>query len=169
MNRYEVIAIVKTELADEDITAIMDRSQAIITERSGVIARIEKWGKRRLAYEIKKQRDGFYFFIDFAGDGPMVAEIERNYKIDDRILKFMTVKKEGAVTREGIDEEFAAAQAKLTQNRIETDPSASGRDEKPAGEVRVNRISPRKPATEEATPAAAPVATPVVTPAKGEE
>ncbi len=93
MNRYELIAIVKTELAEEDITAIMDRSQAIITERSGVIAKIEKWGKRRLAYEINKQKDGFYFFIDFSGDGPMVAEVERNYKIDDRILKFMTVRK----------------------------------------------------------------------------
>ena len=158
MNRYELIAIVKTELADEDITAIMDRSQAIITERSGVIAKIEKWGKRRLAYEINKQKDGFYFFIDFSGDGPMVAEVERNYKIDDRILKFMTVRKKGAVTREGIDEEFAAAQAKQTQIRIESDPSGIGKDEKPAGEVRVNRILPRKPITEEASPV----------PAKGE-
>jgi small subunit ribosomal protein S6 len=158
LNRYELIAIVKTELADEDITAIMDRSQTIITERNGVIAKIEKWGKRRLAYEINKQKDGFYIFIDFSGDGPMVAEIERNYKIDDRILKFMTVRKKGAVTREGIDEEFAAAQAKQTQIRIESDPSAIGKDEKPTGEVRVNRILPRKPITEEASPA----------PAKGE-
>ncbi len=93
MKRYEVIAIVKSDVAEDDITALIDRSQAIITDRKGVIAKVDKWGKRRLAYEIKKQKDGFYFLIDFAGDGPIVAEIERNFKIDDRILKFITVKK----------------------------------------------------------------------------
>lgn len=93
MQRYEVIAIVLANLSDEDITSIIERSQKIITDRKGVIAKIDKWGKRHLAYEIKKQKDGYYFLIDFAGDGAIVTEIERNYKIDDRILKFMTVKK----------------------------------------------------------------------------
>jgi small subunit ribosomal protein S6 len=133
LNRYEVVAIVKSDLPDEDITAIIDRSQTIITDRKGVIAKLDKWGKRRLAYEINKHKDGFYFLIDFAGDGPIVAEIERNFKIDDRILKFMTVKKEGAVTREGMDEEVAAAEVKRTQIRIESDTSASaGNDDKAA-------------------------------------
>ncbi len=115
MKRYEVIAIVKTDLAEEDLNAIIERSSNIITERKGVIAKVEKWGKRRLAYEINKQRDGFYFFIDYAGNGAVVAEMERNFKIDDRILKFMTVTKEGAVTREGMDEEVAQAEIRRTQ------------------------------------------------------
>jgi small subunit ribosomal protein S6 len=119
LQRYEVIAIVLTSVTDEDITALIERSQTIITDRKGVIAKIDKWGKRRLAYEINKQRDGYYFLIDFAGDGPIVAEIERNYKIDDRILKFMTVKKEGAATREGIEKEIADAEAKRTQASAE--------------------------------------------------
>jgi len=150
LKRYEVVAIVKSDLAEEDITAIIERSQTIITDRKGIIAKVDKWGKRRLAYEINKQKDGFYFLIDFAGDGPIVAEIERNFKIDDRILKFMTVKKEGAVTREGMDQEVAAAETKRTQIRIESDPSAST-EEKPAqqgdrtaGEVKPNRPSTRK-------------------------
>ena len=119
MQRYEVIGIVLTSVTDEDITALIERSQTIITDRKGVIAKIDKWGKRRLAYEINKQRDGYYFLIDFAGDGPIVTEIERNYKIDDRILKFMTVKKEGAATREGIEKEIADAEAKRTQASAE--------------------------------------------------
>jgi len=106
-------------VSDEDITALIERSQTIITDRKGVVAKIDKWGKRRLAYEINKQKDGYYFLIDFAGDGPIVAEIERNYKIDDRILKFMTVKKEGASTREGIEKEIADAEAKRTQASTE--------------------------------------------------
>lgn len=149
MKRYEVIAIVKTDVPEEDLTAIMDRSSNIITERKGVIAKAEKWGKRRLAYEINKQKDGFYFFIDYAGDGSIVAEMERNFKIDDRILKFMTVTKEGATTREGMDAEVAAAEVKRTQIRIETDNQAANREEKPAGDARQARPTFRKTITRE--------------------
>lgn len=150
MKRYEVIAIVKSDLAEEDLTAIIERSQTIITDRKGIIAKLDKWGKRRLAYEINKHKDGFYFLIDFAGDGPIVAEIERNFKIDDRILKFMTVKKEGAVTREGMDQEIAAAETKRTQIRIESDPSASAEErsaqhgDRTTGEAKPHRPSARK-------------------------
>ena len=119
MKRYEVVVIVKSDLTEDDNIALIDRSQAIITDRKGVIAKVDKWGKRRLAYEINKLKDGFYFLIDFAGDGPIVAEIERNYKIDDRILKFMTVKKEGESTREGIEKEIADAEVKRTQTSVE--------------------------------------------------
>lgn len=149
MKRYEVIAIVKTDLTDEDLSALIEKSSNIVTERKGVIAKAEKWGKRRLAYEINKQKDGFYFFIDYAGDGSIVAEMERNFKIDDRILKFMTVTKEGAVTREGMDAEVAAAEVKRTQIRIETDNSAANKDEKPAGDTRNNRPTFRKTITRE--------------------
>jgi small subunit ribosomal protein S6 len=144
LKRYEVIAIVKTDVSEEDLTAIMERSSNIITERKGVIAKAEKWGKRRLAYEIKKQKDGFYFFIDYAGDGSIVAEMERNFKIDDRILKFMTVTREGAVTREGIDAEIAASEVKRTQIRIETDNTAAAKEEKAAPDAKPSRLSFRK-------------------------
>ncbi|MBP7766192.1 MAG: 30S ribosomal protein S6 [Deltaproteobacteria bacterium] len=146
MKRYEVIAIIKTDVNEEDMSAIIERSSTIITERKGVIAKTEKWGKRRLAYEINKQKDGFYFFIDYAGDGSIVAEMERNFKIDDRILKFMTVTKEGAVTREGIDAEFAAAEVKRAQIRIEAENAAAAREERAASDSRPPRPSFRKPA-----------------------
>ena len=152
MKRYEVIVIVKSDLTEEDITALIERCQAIITDRKGVIAKVDKWGKRRLAYEINKQKDGFYYLIDFAGDGPIVAELERNFKIDDRILKFMTVKKEGAVTREGMDQEVAAAEVKRTQIRIESDNSGAVREDKPSSDVKPQRISFKKPDVKEQTP-----------------
>jgi len=150
LKRYEVVVIVKTDLAEEDLTAIIERSQAIITDRKGVIAKVDKWGKRRLAYEINKQKDGFYFLIDFAGDGPIVAEIERNFKIDDRILKFMTVKKEGAVTSEGMEQETAVVETKRPQIRIEPNPNASAgnsavqQGDKAAADATSRRPAPRK-------------------------
>lgn len=125
MQRYEIVAIVTTNSSDDDITALIERSQTIITDRKGAIAKVDKWGKKHLAYEIKKQKDGYYFLIDFAGDGAIVAEIERTYKIDDRIIKFMTVKKEGAATREGIEQEAADAEAKRTQARAEIEAAGS--------------------------------------------
>ena len=152
MQRYEVIAIVLANVSDEDITALIERSQTIITDRKGVVAKIDKWGKRRLAYEINKQKDGYYFLIDFAGDGPIVAEIERNYKIDDRILKFMTVKKEGESTREGIEKEIADAEVKRTQTSVEGG-AAEGRVihqiEKASTEAKSFVSSPKKPNNKE--------------------
>lgn len=126
MQRYEVVAIVLADLNEDEITALIERIQTIITDRKGVIAKVDKWGKRRLAYEIKKQRDGYYFLIDFSGDGAIVNEIERNCKIDDRVIKFMTVKKEGATTAEGIEQEAAAAEAKRAQAKVDAEAGASG-------------------------------------------
>jgi small subunit ribosomal protein S6 len=126
VQRYEGIVIVSPDVPENDITAIIDRSQKIINERNGVIAKIEKWGKRRLAYEIKKNKDGYYFLIDFAGNGAIVSEVERNYKIDDRVIKFMTVKKEGACTREDIEKEIAEAEAKRSQARAEAQGASGG-------------------------------------------
>lgn len=126
MQRYEVVAIVLANLNEDEITALIERVQTIITDRKGVIAKVDKWGKRHLAYEIKKQKDGYYFLIDFSGNGSIVSEIERNCKIDDRVLKFMTVKKEGATTAEGIEQEAAAAEAKRAQAKMESEAGAAG-------------------------------------------
>jgi small subunit ribosomal protein S6 len=151
LQRYEVVAIVLADLSEDDITALIERSQTIINDRKGAIAKVEKWGKRHLAYEIKKHKDGYYFLIDFAGDGAIVSEIERTYKIDDRILKFMTVKKEGASTREGIEKEAADAEAKRTQARAEIETAGAADEgkiinqaEKPSREAKPSSSAPRK-------------------------
>jgi small subunit ribosomal protein S6 len=148
LQRYEVIGIVSVDVNDDDITALIERSQTIINDRKGVIAKVDRWGKRRLAYEIKKQKDGYYFLIDFAGDGSVVTEIERNYKIDDRVIKFMTVKKEGACTREGIEQEIAEAEAKRTQARAGIEPPASG-DDKTIQQEKEPGSAPRRISTRE--------------------
>lgn len=133
MQRYEIMAIVLADLNEDDINALIERVQTIITDRKGAIAKIDKWGKRRLTYEIKKQRDGYYFLIDFAGNGAIVNEIERNYKIDDRVIKFMTVKKEGATTAEGIEQEAAALEAKRAQAKVDAETAAA--EGKPVNQI----------------------------------
>ena len=145
MKRYEVIAIAKPDLIEEGIAKLIERIEKIIFKHQGIIAKIDKWGKKRLAYEIKKYKEGHYFLFDFAGDGPLVSEIERNYKIDDRILKFITIKKDGAVTREGIDAEIAAVETKkeLETKAGEAPASAEEKTIQPAEQSPANE-KPRR-------------------------
>lgn len=109
MRRYETVIIVPADLPDDDIIILVDRYKSIITNQKGLVMKVEKWGKRKLAYEIKKHNRGFYVLIDFAGQSAVVAELERNLKIDDKILKFLTVKKIDQVNLEDLEKELAAA------------------------------------------------------------
>ena len=97
MRRYETIFITYADLPEEDINGLLARYSAIITDRQGIVIKIDKWGKRKLAYEINKQSRGFYVLMDFAGASAIVTEIERNLRIGDHILKYMTVKTQDTV------------------------------------------------------------------------
>lgn len=109
LRRYETVIIVPADLQDDDVGGLVDRYRSIIVSHKGLVMKVEKWGKRKLAYEIRKHNRGFYILIDFAGQSAVVAELERNLKIDDKILKFMTVKKNDQVLLEDLEKELAAA------------------------------------------------------------
>ena len=107
MKRYETLFIVQSELSSEEITAIIDRYSKIITDMKGTVLKVERWGKRKLAYLIRKQARGFYILIDFAGRREIVAEVERILKFDDKVLKYMSVKLSDSITAEEIEKELA--------------------------------------------------------------
>lgn len=109
MRRYDVVFIALSTLPDTEISEMIERYQGMVTERKGLIIKIEKWGKRKLAYEIKKQNMGFYVLFDFAGNSDIVDEVERNLKIDDKILKFLTVKTADEITAAEVDQIITAA------------------------------------------------------------
>ena len=105
MKRYETIFIVQIDLPTDELSSLIERYRAIVTALKGTIIKVEKWGKRKLAYEIKKQSNGYYVMIDFAGKSAIIDELERNFKIDDKILKFMTIMKDGNVDLAKIEKE----------------------------------------------------------------
>ena len=111
MRRYETIFIIPADLTEDEINALIERYQSIITKNKGMVIKVEKWGKRKMAYEIKKQIRGFYILMDLVSDSAVITELERNFKIDEKILKFMTIKKEDAVDLKEIEKEIAAASA----------------------------------------------------------
>jgi small subunit ribosomal protein S6 len=104
--RYETIFITPVDIPEEELHALIERYSAIITGRKGILVKVEKWGKRKLAYEIKKHLRGYYILLDFAGQTDVVNEMERNFKIDDKILKYMTIKKEDAVDLKVLETEI---------------------------------------------------------------
>ncbi len=93
MNKYESIIIINPNCTDEAIKALESKFTGLINE-NGKIESVEKIGKKRLAYEIKKNREGYYILFNFEAKPDSIAELERNYRITDEVLKFIVVRKE---------------------------------------------------------------------------
>lgn len=122
LRRYETILIAHVDLSEDELSGLIARYGGIVTAQKGILVKVERWGKRRLAYLIKKQARGFYILIDYAGMSAVVNELERNLKIDDKILKFMTVLKDEAVNLAALEKEMADA-AKKDEKKEEPAPA----------------------------------------------
>jgi small subunit ribosomal protein S6 len=92
MKRYETIYVANSNLEDDALEEVFAKFSDIIEKKKGSIVKTDDWGKRKLAYEVKRFDKGHYVLLDFCGFPEVVAELERNLKLDDRILKYMTVK-----------------------------------------------------------------------------
>ena len=128
MRRYETIFILRPSLSEEEINTVVDNALAIITEGNGQIVELDRWGMRKLAYPIKKEIQGFYVFCDYSGAPESVAEMERKFRIDDSVLRYMTIKTAEAITEEEIAEitsNIAAEQAAAEEEREPSDEESS--------------------------------------------
>ena len=94
MNKYELALVVSAKLEDEERAAVVEKAKGYITRYGGVIGEVEEWGKKRLAYEIQHQREGFYYFIQFEADAACPAEVERHARIMDNVLRYLVVCKD---------------------------------------------------------------------------
>jgi small subunit ribosomal protein S6 len=92
MKRYEMIYIVNPNLDADSLKEVVVKFSDIIEKLKGYIVKINEWGKKKLAYEVKRFDKGYYILVDFCGLPGTVKELERNLKLDDRILKYLTVK-----------------------------------------------------------------------------
>ena len=94
MNKYELALVVNAKIEDDVRTATVERAKEYITRAGGTVTEVEEWGKKKLAYEIQKMHEGFYYFIQFEADSQCPAEIERHVRIMDNVLRYLVVKKE---------------------------------------------------------------------------
>ena len=93
MNKYESVIIINPSVDEEGMKALIQKFTDIINSE-GKVEKVNELGKKRLAYEIKKNREGYYVVFDFEAKPELIAELERNYRIEDAVLKFISVKKE---------------------------------------------------------------------------
>lgn len=92
MNSYENTFITKGDLGDSDSKKILEKYETIISKNSGKVLKIQEWGLRSLSHKIRNSRKGFYFHIKFDGVGKTIEELEKAEKIDESLLRFLTVK-----------------------------------------------------------------------------
>lgn len=89
---YELMFIVDPDAGDEDVVKLSEGVQKIITGQGGSITKTEMMGKRQLAYEINHKKDGTYVLLEVEGSGAEIAEVERRMRVNDQILRYMTVR-----------------------------------------------------------------------------
>jgi small subunit ribosomal protein S6 len=114
MRRYETIFILRPSAGEDEINKIIGNTTQIILDEQGTVIELNKWGMKKLAYLIKKESLGYYVFCDFAGTPAAVAEIERKFRIDDVVLKYMTIKTADAINEDQIQKAIAAVAEKAT-------------------------------------------------------
>ena len=151
MRRYETFVIIDPDISQEQREPVLERVRELVTQQDGFMIFEDVWGERKLAYEIKKKTRGFYVRFDYCGLAPLVNEIERFFRIDDRALKYMTVVLDKDVDLEKVKEEKALAES---QRESETAPpegteSAESAQKQPS-ESPEETPAPEAPAAEEA-------------------
>lgn len=112
MRRYELIFILRPGVGEEEITKVIDYSQQIILDEQGTIIDLNKWGMKKLAYPIKKEIQGYYVYCEYAGTPAAVAEIERKFRIDDSVLKYLTIKTADSMTEEDVQAAIGETEAR---------------------------------------------------------
>src|SRR2546427_9006664 len=92
MRNYEIMFIVNPTVAEEEIDKINTQIEGVVTSGGGAIEKIEKMGKRRLAYDVDKHREGYYVLFVIAANGDIVKECERRLRVMDAVIKYITVR-----------------------------------------------------------------------------
>ena len=132
---YEVIFIVDPAAADDEVMRLSEGVQKIITGQGGSIVKTEMMGKRQLAYEINHRKDGNYVLLEVEGSGSEIAEVERRMRVNDQILRYMTIRVDEARRRaQKLKDRRARKAAKKTGSGKGKQTAADfGSDEEAAG------------------------------------
>ncbi len=99
MRQYETMVLLSPDLTDETVDEKISGFEKKVTDKGGEILNVDRWGKKRLAYPINRQRHGIYFIVTYHSEPPVVAEIERDMRIDEETWRYMTVRMDEALMR----------------------------------------------------------------------
>lgn len=136
MRKYETIFIINPDLSEEDSKGVIEKVRGLVEDLQGEVLKIEEWGKKRLAYEVKKMSKGLFVILHFTGTIQVLSELERNLRLMDAVLKYQTVR---------LDEKAEKlAEMLSTEKTSETAEKPESEAEKPESEAETPRESPKE-------------------------
>lgn len=94
MNKYELALVVNAKIEDEARNAVVEAVKELIARFGGTITNVDDWGKKRLAYEIQKMKEGYYYFIKFDADSTTPSEIEQRIRIMENVIRFLCIRQD---------------------------------------------------------------------------
>lgn len=136
MRRYESTVIIDPDISAENRIPLLEKIKDLISQKNGFLVKLDEWGNQKLAYEIMKKTRGYYIRLDYCGTGLLVSEMERFFRIDDRVLKFMTILLDKNADIDKIKEDMAKAAdeaASQAQTGKPEDSAAPSKESEPEG------------------------------------
>ncbi len=94
MNKYELAVVVSAKIEDDESAAVVEKAKALVERFGGQITNVDDWGKKRLAYEVQKMKEAFYYFIQFDAESSVPAEIESRIRIMDNVIRYLCVRRD---------------------------------------------------------------------------
>jgi small subunit ribosomal protein S6 len=132
LRRYETIFITHPELSEEELAELQQKINSILATFQGDLIKLDDWGTRKLTYEIRKNSRGHFFLMDYAGQTALIRELERNFRLNDRVLRFQTVRIGDRISPEALKamkEAGSAEKAARSVERPEPPVGGSGAEE----------------------------------------
>jgi len=153
MNKYELALVLSAKIDDDARAEVVEKAKGYITRYIGVVGQTEVWGKKRLAYEIAHQREGYYYFIHFDADPTCPAELESHVRIMDNTLRYLIVRTDSDETFMNVEPEEAPAAEQPAEEAAEA-PAEEAAEEVPAAEEAPAEAAEEAPAEENTAEAA---------------
>ena len=94
MSKYEMTVVVSAKIEDDERAAVVDKCKALVERFGGNITNVDEWGKRKLAYEIQKMKEGFYYFITFESDSNCPNEVEQRVRIMEDVIRYLCIRQD---------------------------------------------------------------------------
>lgn len=146
MRNYEVVFVAAPTLTSEELDGFINHLQTVVEGKNGRIVKVDNWGKKSLAYRIKKFREGYYVVLSIEGDGAAIAELERRFRVTDYIIRFISVRIDADLKR---SEKIKAARQKKGATQV----AGTVESPEPAAGPEPEQTFPAGPESEQAPPA----------------
>ena len=129
MRYYETLYIINPNLSDEDYRSVVDKFTGVVEKNKGVVTHVDEWGKKTLAYNIKKFDKGSYVLTQFCGESDLIEELKREMGLDDRILKYQNIKLSDNADPEELKQVHSESNVETEKTGEPSTESASAEDE----------------------------------------